>query len=346
MDTGRINLKDMEISDLEELCTLLGEKRYRAKQIFQWLYKGIKDIDDMTNLPEGFRKRLKAKSYIGFIDIEKRLQSMIDGTVKYLLKLEDGNIIESVLMKYSHGLSACLSTQVGCRMGCSFCASTIGGLVRNLSPGEMVEEIMAMQRDSRERISNIVLMGSGEPLDNYDNLIKFFKIVNSSDGLNIGMRHITLSTCGLVPEINRLAELNLQITLAISLHAPNDIIRKSIMPVSNKYSISQIIDACRNYINITKRRITFEYSLINDVNDSGENARELASILKDLLCHVNLIPVNEIKERQYKKSDMDRVYEFKNILEKSGIQTTIRRELGSDINAACGQLRKNYINYI
>lgn len=344
MATGRINLKDMEIEELEEFCAALGENKYRGKQIFRWLYKGIDGIDEMTDIPASFREKLKEKSYIGSLAIEKKYQSKIDGTTKYLLKLEDNNIIESVLMKYSFGVSGCLSTQVGCRMGCSFCASTIGGIVRNLSPGEMVDEITAMERDGEERISNIVLMGSGEPLDNYENVIKFLRIVNNPQGLNIGMRHITLSTCGLVPEIYNLAKLNLQITLAISLHAPNDEIRKKIMPVANKYPIEEIMKACREYINNTNRRITFEYSMIRGVNDSNENAKELAALLKGLLCHVNLIPVNKVEERDYRKSAVERIQEFKKILESRGVEVTIRRELGADINAACGQLRKNYLN--
>lgn len=346
MLSGKINLKDMTIPEIGDLCISMGEKRYRGEQIFRWLYKGVESISDMANISEPFRIALDQKAYIGKALIEKKYQSDIDGTAKYLLKLEDGSIIESVLMEYSYGYSACLSTQVGCSMGCSFCASTIGGKVRDLTPGEMVDEILSMQQDSGKRISNIVLMGSGEPLDNFDNVVKFMKIVNTESGLNIGMRHITLSTCGLVPGIRKLAELNLQITLAISLHAPNDEIRKSLMPIARKYSINEIMDACRQYISITNRRITFEYSLIKGVNDSMDCARELANLLKGMLCHVNLIPVNEIKEREYKKTDPKRVDEFKKILESKGIEATVRRELGADINAACGQLRKSYINNV
>lgn len=345
MKDNLLNLKDMTVEDMENLCLGLGEKKYRGKQIFKWLYRGIEDIDDMTDIPEAFRRKLKHECYIGKIDIEKRFESNVDNTAKYLLKLDDGNIIESVLMEYSFGLSACISTQVGCGMGCSFCASTIGGLIRNLTPGEMADEIMAMQKDRGKRISHIVLMGSGEPLNNYDNVVKFLNIISSEDGLNIGMRHLTLSTCGIVPEIKRLAELKLQITLAVSLHAPNDEIRRKIMPIARKYSIKDIMDACRYYIERTNRRITFEYSLIKSVNDSKGDAEELSMLLKGLLCHVNLIPVNEIKEREYKKADTRRVQEFKGILENKGIQVTVRREMGADINAACGQLRKNYIGY-
>lgn len=343
---SKINLKDMTLSDIEDFCLNLGEKRYRGEQIFRWLYKGISSISEMSNIPETFRIALDEKAYIGMVSIEKKYQSKIDGTVKYLLKLEDGNIIESVLMEYSYGLTACISTQVGCGMGCSFCASTIGGMIRDLSPGEMVDEILSMMRDSNRRISNIVLMGSGEPLANFDNVIKFLEIINSKAGLNVGMRHITISTCGLVPQIKKLAKLDLQITLAISLHAPNDEIRKRLMPIAQKYTIKEVLDACREYIKITNKRITFEYSLIKGVNDSIENAYELSRILKGMLCHVNLIPINEIREREYKKTDSKGVKEFKAILESKGIEVTIRRELGSDINAACGQLRKNYINYM
>jgi 23S rRNA (adenine2503-C2)-methyltransferase len=343
---SKINLKDMTLSDIEDFCLNLGEKRYRGEQIFRWLYKGISSISEMSNIPETFRIALDEKAYIGMVSIEKKYQSKIDGTVKYLLKLEDGNIIESVLMEYSYGLTACISTQVGCGMGCSFCASTIDGMIRDLSPGEMVDEILSMMRDSNRRISNIVLMGSGEPLANFDNVIKFLEIINSKAGLNVGMRHITISTCGLVPQIKKLAKLDLQITLAISLHAPNDEIRKRLMPIAQKYTIKEVLDACREYIKITNKRITFEYSLIKGVNDSIENAYELSRILKGMLCHVNLIPINEIREREYKKTDSKGVKEFKAILESKGIEVTIRRELGSDINAACGQLRKNYINYM
>jgi len=338
----KVNLKDMTLEELEDFCLGMDEKKYRGEQIFRWVYTGINEIDDMVNLPDSFKRKLKEKAYISKMQVEKKYESGIDETVKYLLKLEDGNIIESVFMKYIFGISACLSTQIGCRMGCSFCASTIGGMVRNLTPGEMADEILAMQEDSKKKISNIVLMGSGEPLDNFHNVISFLKIINSDKGLNIGMRHITLSTCGLVPEIIKLADLNLQITLAISLHAPNDEIRKRIMPIANKYTIREILEACKYYINITNRRITFEYSIIKGINDSEENARELSKLLKVLLCHVNLIPINEISEREYKKTEAYRVNEFKKILDDYGIETTIRRELGADINAACGQLRKNY----
>lgn len=344
MENRRTDLRDMTLNELENLCLYIGEKKYRAQQIFRWLYSGIDNIDNMPNLPEQFREKLKTRAYISKVIVERKYESSIDGTVKYLLKLEDGNIIESVFMRYSFGISVCLSTQVGCRMGCSFCASTIGGMVRNLTAGEIANEILIMQNESNERVSNIVLMGTGEPLDNFFNVTKFLKLVNSEKGLNIGMRHITLSTCGLVPEIVKLAELELQITLAVSLHAPNDEIRKKLMPIANKYTIVEILKACQYYIEKTNRRITFEYSMIKGVNDSLDNARELSNLLKRLLCHVNLIPVNEIEGKIYIKADTERIAQFRKILENSGIETTIRRELGADINAACGQLRKNYIN--
>ena len=346
MEDIKLDLRSMTIEDIEEFCENIGEKKYRAKQIFRWLYNNVEDIEAMTNLPQLLRYKISRSAYISNAKIEKKYESKIDSTIKYLLKFEDDNIIECVLMKYSYGISACLSTQIGCRMGCSFCASTIGGLVRNLSPGEMVDEIVSIQKDCNDRISNIVLMGSGEPFDNFDNVIKFLKIINTDEGLNIGMRHVTLSTCGLVPEIKKLADLNLQITLAISLHAPNDEIRRKMMPVANKYTIDEILESCRYYIYATNRRITFEYSLINGVNDSIENAMQLSVLLKNLLCHVNLIPINEISENDYKKTNSNRVNEFKRKLEYSGIAVTVRRELGADINAACGQLRKNYINYL
>ena len=337
------NIKDLTIKDLEGYCSNKSWPKYRAKQIFKWIYRGIKSIDEMSDIPIDYRQILKSDFYIGKLIIEKRLESKIDGTKKYLLKLNDGNLIEGVLMKYSFGVSACLSTQVGCNMGCIFCASTIGGKVRNLTAGEMVDELITMQNDIKDRISNIVLMGIGEPLDNYDNVVKFLNIINSDDGLNIGMRHITLSTCGLVPGIERLAKEDLQITLAISLHASDDATRRSIMPIANKYSIEEIINACRSYIEKTSRRITFEYALIEGVNDRPKDAERLSKLLRGMLCHVNLIPINEIEERKYKKPELGKLNEFKGTLESRGIETTIRREMGSDINAACGQLRKKNV---
>ena len=340
----KLDLLSLTIKEIEDLMEKVGDKRYRGKQIFQWVNKGIKDFDKMSNIPKALRETLQEISYITRISIEKRWISKIDGTIKYLFRLEDDNIIEAVAMEYKHGITLCISSQVGCGMGCNFCASTIGGLVRNLRAGEMVDQILLIQEDLNTKISNIVLMGSGEPLQNYDQVINFLKIVNNENGLNIGNRHITLSTCGLVPEIRRLADVQLPINLAISLHAPNDIIRKNIMPIAKKYSIEELMVACKYYLEKNNRRITFEYALIKGVNDTDLHAKELSGVLKGLLCHVNLIPINEVKERDYKKSNKDKIERFQSILKKNGIETTIRREMGADINAACGQLRNNYLN--
>lgn len=338
-----IEFRDMQINEIEDVVVNNGEKMFRGKQIFKWIHKGVESFDEMTNLPKNLREKLSSLGFIKNMEIAAKQESRIDGTVKYLMELKDGNLIECVLMKYSFGNSICISTQAGCSMGCSFCASTIGGKNRDLTAGEMLGQILKVQRDSGLKVSNVVLMGTGEPLDNFENVVKFLRIVNHSEGLNIGMRHITISTCGLVPEIKRLADLNLQITLAVSLHAPNDNIRKQIMPVARRYDIDELLDACRYYINKTNRRITFEYSLIHEVNDREEHARELSARIKDMLCHVNLIPLNKVKERKYNKSDREAVERFRDILVSSGIQTTIRRELGSDIDASCGQLRRGYI---
>lgn len=340
-----INLLDNTIEEIGDLVKNLGVERFRAKQIFQWAHRG-KNIDEMTNLSKTLREQLKEISHVGILSIDDKFVSSIDTTAKYLFKLRDGNIIESVLMKYKHGHTACISSQVGCRMGCAFCASTGVGFVRNLSPGEMLGQILSMQNDTGVRIGNVVIMGIGEPLDNYDNVIKFLRLVNDIEGLNIGFRHISLSTCGLVPGILRLAEENLPITLSISLHAPNDDIRSQIMPVAKKYSIDKIIEACKIYTKTTKRRITLEYALIEDVNDLDECAFQLAARLKGMLCHVNLIPVNQVEGTGFKKSTKHNVQRFKDILDKKGIETTVRRELGADISAACGQLRRSAIKDI
>ena len=297
----------------------------------------------MRNLPKSLKEKLKENFKIVIPEIVEEFRSNDDDTRKLLLALEDGNLIECVIMKYKHGNTICISTQVGCRMGCKFCASTIDGRVRNLTSGEILSEIMIAQKTLGERISNIVLMGSGEPLDNYDNVVKFLKEVNAEYGLNIGQRHITISTCGLVPKIYELADEGLTITLAISLHAFSDEKRKEIMPIANKYSIKEILDACEYYIKKTNRRVTFEYALVKDVNDGNEDAKALGQLLKGMLCHVNLIPVNEIKENSFKRSSNKRIEEFAEILKSKGIEATVRREMGSDINAACGQLRRSYI---
>jgi len=341
-----IDLRSCSIEELENLSIELGEKKYRGKQIFSWIYKGIEDIDDMTNLSKDFKKKLNQVSYIKNMDILKVLESKLDGTKKYLLALNDGNIIESVLMKYKHGNTICVSTQVGCKMGCSFCASTIDGIVRNLTSGEIIGQVLAVQNDIGERISNVVLMGSGEPLDNYEEVMKFLGVINDPLGLNISMRNITISTCGIVPKLLELAEKNLQITLAISLHAPNDGLRNRIMPINKVYNIEKLLEICKKYTKKTNRRVTFEYSLIRGFNDKREHAIELSQKLKGMLCHVNLIPLNEVKEKDLRGSTRETAYEFQKILKQNGIDATIRRELGSDIDAACGQLRKSYIEKI
>lgn len=334
-----INLLDMTCEEVTSYIISLNEPKFRGKQIYSWLYKGISSFEDMLNIPKSLREKLTENCTLGQLEIAEKFVSDIDETRKYLLQLNDGNYIETVLMKYHHGYTLCVSSQVGCRMGCKFCASTLNGKVRDLTPGEIIGQILAVQNDLGERISNIVMMGIGEPLDNYDNVMKFLKIVSSSDGLNIGMRHISLSTCGLVPKIYELADEKLQITLSISLHATDDKMRSSIMPVNNKYNIEKLIDACRYYIEKTNRRISFEYTLIAGVNDNIETADALVKLLSGMLCHVNLIPVNAVSETGFKKTDRKKVEAFQARLEKNGISATIRREMGSDISAACGQLR-------
>ncbi len=334
-------LPDMDISELQQFLQGMGQQKFRAKQIFNWIARGAVDFDEMSDLSKQLRQELKLFAVVSGLNIRKKFVSSIDGTTKYLLELSDGNIIESVLMKYIHGYTACISSQIGCKMGCSFCASTIAGFRRDLTGGEMLEQILAIQRDSGVKVGNVVIMGIGEPFDNYDNMLKFLKLVHDPEGLNIGYRHITVSTCGLVPGILRFADENMQVNLAISLHAPNDQIRGRIMPVGRKYCIDKIIEACKIYTEKTKRRVTFEYALIEGVNDSPDNAAELASRLRGLLCHVNLIPVNSVQESGYRQSGRRHIDEFAALLTKRGIETTVRRELGSDINAACGQLRRS-----
>lgn len=338
------DLKDLEYKELEEFVIGLGEKKYRAAQLFKWLHSGVVSYDEMSDLSKAFREKLKEISYVSALEIEQKLVSKLDGTVKYLFRLPDGNSIESVVMRYKHGLTICVSSQVGCRMGCRFCASTIGGLYRSLTAGEILDQLLFAEKDLNERISNIVLMGIGEPLDNYDNVIRFLHNVNNEKGRNIGYRHITLSTCGIVPAIYTLANEKLPITLTISLHAPNDRIRNSIMPISLKYSIEELMNACKYYTEKTGRRLSFEYSLISGVNDSAENARELARLVRPLGAHINLIPVNKVEERSYSHGSKDDINAFCAILTEKGINATIRRELGSDISASCGQLRKKAAN--
>lgn len=337
----RVNLLDLSVSELQELMARIGQESFRGKQIFRWLSKGVKDLDEMTDISKSLRDELKKTAFIGCLKIRKKLISGVDGTIKFLFELDDGNIIESVLMEYKHGYTVCISSQVGCRMGCRFCASSKAGFVRGLSSGEMLDQVISIQKDTGKRISNIVVMGIGEPLDNYDNLIKFVKMVNSPEGLNIGYRHITVSTCGLVPGIYKLSKEGLPINLSVSLHAPNDQIRDRFIPLNKKYSIDKIIEACKIYTEVTKRRITFEYAMIEGENDSKENAIELAQKIKGMLCHVNLIPLNQVKGIDYKQSGRQKINLFKEILERYNISTTVRRELGTDINAACGQLRRS-----
>lgn len=337
------NILDYTLEELTLWMKENNESSFRAKQIMSWIYKDVRNFSDMRNMPKFLIAKLEENFEIALPEIEEIYKSELDGTEKFLFKFSDGNLIESVLMRYKHGNSICISTQVGCRMGCKFCASTIDGRIRNLTTGEILAQILVVQNHIGERISNVVLMGSGEPLDNYENVMKFLDIVSAEYGLNIGQRHITLSTCGIVPKIYELADKELSITLAISLHAFSDEKRKEIMPIANKYSIDEILNACKYFVNKTKRRITFEYSLVKDVNDSKEDARALGKLLKGMLCHVNLIPVNEIKERTFKRSSKETIQDFANILSNLGIEVTVRREMGSDINAACGQLRRSYI---
>ncbi len=335
----KTDLLSMFPEELADFCIQLGQPKYRGKQIFEGLYKGKRDFSEFSTLPKDFREKLSENAFIPTAKIKRKLVSAIDGTVKYLYELHDGETVESVFMRYHHGNTMCISTQVGCRMGCAFCASTKAGLVRSLMPSEMLLQILEAERDLGERVSNIVLMGMGEPLDNYDNVIKFLKLVNNESGLNIGLRHISLSTCGLVDKMDRLAEEGLPITLSVSLHAPNDEKRKQTMPIANKYSVKELINACRRYIDKTGRRISFEYALISGVNDSKEDAHELGKLLSGMLCHLNLIPVNPIKEKNFQRSEKNAIKLFTETIELYKINVTVRRKLGSDINASCGQLR-------
>lgn len=335
------DIKSLTLNELTNEMNALGLPAYRAEQIFKWLHeKAVQSFDEMLNIPKNIRKSLTELYYISVATIEKKQISCYDGTIKYLFRLNDGEFIESVLMDYHYGHTICISTQVGCKMGCTFCATGKSGFSRNLTPSEMLAQIQSAQKDNNIRISNIVLMGMGEPLDNFDNVIKFLSLVSSNKGINIGMRHITLSTCGVVPKMYELAKLKLQITLSVSLHAPNDEIRSRTMPINNKYNVNELIKACRDYVKITNRRITFEYAMIDGVNDSDECAEELAHLVKGMLCHINLIPVNSVNGTAYQKSKKKRLVEFSNILEKNGVTATIRRTLGSDIDASCGQLRR------
>ena len=337
------DLKSLTLEELQIEMVSIGEAKFRAKQIFRWLHiKYANSFDEMTDLSEALREKLRKNYEIGAVKQVKKLVSKIDNTTKYLFELENNYIIESVFMHYSYGNTVCISTQAGCRMGCTFCASTIDGVEKSLTPAEMLSQVYEIERDKGETISGVVLMGSGEPLDNYDNVLKFIKLINSKDGKNMGQRYITLSTCGLINKMYDLADEELQITLAVSFHAPNDEIRNRLMPVSKANPMDKLLEACRFYADKTKRRITFEYSLIKGVNDSADNAKELASKLKGMLCHVNLIPINDVKEKDYVKSTNETIKRFEDILLSRGIETTVRKSLGGDIDAACGQLRKRY----
>ncbi len=337
-----MNLKSLTQQELASILKELGQPAFRAKQVYTWLHKGVHSYDEMTNLPKALRDTLAEKYPIHPPKVVRKQESKKDGTIKYLWELADGNCVETVLMRYHYGNTVCISTEVGCRMGCAFCASTIGGLVRRLEPYEMLDEVLFTQVDSGLPISHIVLMGIGEPLDNFDNVMRFLELVNSPDGMNISMRHISLSTCGLVPKIDELAKKKLQISLAISLHGPNNEIRSKTMPVNKAYPIEEVLEACRRYYGATSRRIHFEYAMIDGVNDSEENARELLRRLKGLPAHVNMIPLNHVEESPLKPSSRAAVAKFQKILEDGGVTATVRRTLGGDIDASCGQLRRKF----
>ena len=338
--TNKIDIRSMNQDELTVFLADLGQPKFRSHQLFKWLQSGVCSFDEMTNLPKTLRDSLSEKCYIASVKALRKYVSKLDGTVKYVYELFDGELIESVLMKYEHGYTVCISTQVGCRMGCKFCASGICGLTRNLTASEMLAQITYAARDNNIRVSNVVMMGMGEPLDNFENSVKFLKLVSDENGLNIGLRHISLSTSGVVSGIEKLSEYNLPITLSISLHAPNDEIRSKTMPVNKKWNIDTLLCACRNYQKVTTRRISFEYALIEGVNDSDDCAKELAKRLKGIMCHVNLIPANPIKENTFKKPDRKAIIAFQKKLESLGITATIRRTLGADIDASCGQLKK------
>lgn len=335
------DIKSMYEHELKEKFAEMGEPAYRASQVYKWLHSGAGSFDEMTDISKKLRESLKEKYYISNATVEKKLISSYDDTKKYLFSFSDGETVESVLMKYHHGYTSCISTQAGCKMGCTFCATGQGGFSRNLTASEMISQLQAEQADNNIRISNVVLMGMGEPLDNFDNVIRFLRLVSSENGMNIGMRHISLSTCGIVPKIYELADMKLQLTLSVSLHAPNDQIRSRTMPVNRKYNISELLDACKYYSRQTNRRISFEYAMIDGINDSEACAAELARRLKGILSHVNLIPVNTVSGTGYEKSKKESIRKFIAVLEKSGITATVRRTLGSDINASCGQLRRS-----
>ena len=337
-----MNLKSLTVPELTAVIKELGQPAFRGKQVYTWLHKGVRSYEEMTNLPKALREVLAEKYPINAPKVVRKQESRKDGTIKYLWELSDGNCVETVLMRYHYGNTVCISTEVGCRMGCAFCASTIGGLVRRLEPYEMLDQVLFTQVDSGLLVSHIVLMGIGEPLDNFDNVLRFLELVNSEEGMNISMRHISLSTCGLVPKIDELAKKKLQISLAISLHGPNDEIRDKIMPVNKAYPIDELLEACRRYYGETSRRIHFEYAMIDGVNDREQDAKELLRRLKGLPAHVNMIPLNHVEESPLKPSSKAAVAKFQKILEDGGVTATVRRTLGGDIDASCGQLRRKY----
>ncbi len=338
------DIKSLTLQELKTELTAMGEKAFRAGQMYDWMHKRLAEsFDEMTNLSQAMRNACKERfDYVTLKAVQVQ-ESQIDGTKKFLFELPDGNLVESVWMKYHHGNSVCISSQVGCKMGCRFCASTLDGWERNLLPSEMLEQIYGITRMTGERVSNVVVMGTGEPMDNYDNLVRFIELLTNADGLNISQRNITVSTCGIVPGIRKFAEEGLQVTLALSLHAPNDEKRKELMPIAKKYSLKEVLEACDYYFEKTGRRISFEYALVGGVNDNDGEAEELISLLQGRNCHVNLIPVNPIKERDYVSTNRQKTEQFKNKLEKSKIQCTIRREMGRDIDGACGQLRRRHV---
>ena len=336
------DIKSMTLSELELALQEMGEQKFRGKQIFTWIHKGAKSFEDMSNVSKVLRQRLQENFSLYAPTAVRKLESQKDGTIKYLWRLKDGNCVESVLMRYRHGNTVCISSEVGCAMGCAFCASTLGGLIRRLEPSEMLDQVLFTQIDSGVPISNIVLMGIGEPLDNYDNVLRFLELVNAPEGMNIGMRHISLSTCGLVKGIDALAQRDLQLTLSVSLHAPTDEIRSSIMPVNKAYPVDRLLEACKNYFERTGRRISFEYAMIRGVNDTPEIAKVLIRKLRGIAAHVNLIPLNDVEESPLKPSYPQVVRAFQEALQAQGIPATVRRTLGSDINASCGQLRRKY----
>lgn len=345
MEQDQTDIKSLNLTELTGFITSLGEKGFRAKQIYQWLHiKQVSSFEEMTNIPKSLLDKLRNQCTLVDLKVEHVQESKLDGTRKYLFSLQDGSVIESVLMRYKHGNSVCISSQVGCRMGCRFCASTLDGLVRGLTASEMLDQIYQIGKDIGERISNVVVMGTGEPLDNFDHLLAFLELLTDENGLHISQRSVTVSTCGIVPKMRELADKKLQITLALSLHASTQEKRLKLMPVANRYELPEVVDACRYYFEQTGRRVTFEYSLVAGVNDKEEDAKQLAALVRGMNCHLNLIPVNPIKEREYRQPEASAIRDFKNKLEKCGINVTIRREMGRDIDGACGQLRKKHID--